>query len=131
MFKLLVDFNEVRDDRVRGLQRYAEGPRTLRQGDWVLVHDDGEEEAWGGVEAVEGDLVRVRVDWRTFGPAGRFHNLPNGTWVVRAAIISTGDDVVEGPLLPQSGRPRLLRVLGASDPDLVRDEDEHSAELPV
>jgi hypothetical protein len=121
MFTLLVDFNEIRDDRVRGLQRYATGPRALEPEDRVLVHDDGEEEAWGAVEAVEGGLVHVRVDWATFGPAGRFHYLPNGGWVAGSAKIVIGE----------RGEPNRLQVIDASDDALVPHVEEHSAKLPA
>jgi hypothetical protein len=92
-FKLLTDFNGIHDDRIEGLQRYSEGPRDLRVGDRVLVHDDGNEEALGLVEAVAGELVRVKLDWATFGPAGHLVFGPNGAWWVKTAVAKAGEPV--------------------------------------
>jgi hypothetical protein len=67
MFRLLADFNEIHEDRVRGLVETLEGPRSVTAGDRILVHDGGEE-ATGKVEQVENGLIYVLVDWSTFGP---------------------------------------------------------------
>jgi hypothetical protein len=118
-FRLLTDFNESSGDSVHGLQRYVDGPRELRVRDRVILHDDGEEEALGLVEAVDGELVRVAVDWATFGPAGRFRILPNGAWTAAPNTFVIGE----------VGAPALTRVFGVSNAVLVGDEDENSAEV--
>lgn len=119
MFRLLVDFNEVTPgDGVRGLQEYADAPRPLRPGDYILVHDDGEEEALGTVASVDDDVVDVAVEWATFGPAGRFQFASSGlAWTVTDTL----------PAL-EAGRPNPLRVIRAS---LTQDEDEHPVEIPA
>ncbi len=65
-FQLLVDFNDIRQGRVSGLQQFASGPRDLRAGDLVLLHDDGEHNVWGTVVSLQRDLVEVELDWRTW-----------------------------------------------------------------
>jgi hypothetical protein len=72
MFRLLADFNEVRDDRVRGLVESLVGTGSVVAGDRILVHDGGEEAA-GTVERIENGLIYVLVDWSTFGPTRRTH----------------------------------------------------------
>jgi hypothetical protein len=116
MFKLLVDFNEVHNDRVRGLQRSAEGRRALRAGDAVLVHDDGEEEALGLVESVDGNLVRVRVNWATFGPAGHLHLSPNGAWWIKTPAAREGE------------KHGIVADLRSSREGLIPDREAHSVE---
>ncbi|MEJ7891162.1 MAG: hypothetical protein WKF94_00790 [Solirubrobacteraceae bacterium] len=119
MFRLLVDFNAIEDDRVSGLQRYAEAPRSLTIGDRVLVHDDGSEEAWGIVDAVRDELVRVLVDWSTFGPPGRFHAMPGG-WLA-GATLATG-----GP-----AQPRVHHVVQVSSADLIWNGRDNSVKTPA
>jgi hypothetical protein len=80
VLKLLVDFNDVRDGLARGLMEDASGERPLRVGDHVLLHDAGEHEAWGDVRAVERELVRVSVDWATWGPPRPRETQPLGWW---------------------------------------------------
>lgn len=81
--RLLVDFNEIRDERVRGLQEYATGPREVREGDLVLLSDE-ENEALGRVEDVNArGLIRVLMDWATWGAAGRFQ-FASGVWRTHA-----------------------------------------------
>lgn len=105
MFRLLVDFNEVHDDCVRGLQEYAEGPRPLRKGDAVLVHDDGGEEALATVREAEGDLVTLAVNWSTFGAAGRqLQSQPTGVWVASHAVMQN------------IGGESLFKLIGQSGP---------------
>jgi hypothetical protein len=118
---LLVDFNEVHRDRVEGLQRYAEGPRALREGDTVLVHDDGSEEAIGRVDRVAGDLVRVAVTWGTFGAAGRFRYVKPGVWLSGDAVIAGHHDQPS----PQ------VRAVGRDGNSLVFDPSEHSVTEPA
>ncbi len=119
MLKLLVDFNEVHGDRVYGLQDYAEGERDLGLGDRVLLHDDGEEEAWGTVCAIDGNLIETDVDWPTFGPAGRFRHEISGAWWTMAGAMT----------LMQGGNP--AKVASQSTDDLLHDDQEHSAAAPV
>jgi hypothetical protein len=71
MFRLLVDFNEIQDGVVRGLPEDAEGLGDPSEGDRLLLHDDGEHEAFGTVERLENDLIYAKIDWSSFGPAGR------------------------------------------------------------
>jgi hypothetical protein len=79
MFKLRVDFNDVREGHVRGLVEDASGPRALRTGDRVLLHDD-EHEAWGTVSAVEGGLVRAAIDCASWGPPRHREVQPVAWW---------------------------------------------------
>jgi hypothetical protein len=72
MFRLLTDFNESRNDIVMGLIEDAEGPRALCVGDRVLLHDDGEHEAWGTVRRIHDGLVAAEVDWDTWADAGAY-----------------------------------------------------------
>jgi hypothetical protein len=60
--KALVDFNNIRGGCVKTLLRYVEGPRPINVGARVLAHDDGEEEESGSVEAIERELVTIRLD---------------------------------------------------------------------
>jgi hypothetical protein len=122
MFRLLVDFNEVRRDRVQGLQRYAEGSREIRVGDTVLVHDDGSEEALGRVELIAGELIRVAVEWSTFGPAGRFRYVKPGVWLAGPAEVVVG----------HKGQPKpQVHLIGTSNSDFLLDPDRHSVVEPV
>lgn len=83
MFKLLTDFNDVINDHVRGLIEDAEGPRAVLVGDRVLLHDDGEHEAWGTVTEVRDGLVRVRMEWETWADAGTYRpQRQDNLWVV-------------------------------------------------
>jgi len=120
MFLLQVDFNEIDNDRVVGLQRYAEGPRPLEQGDRVLAHDEGEHEALGIVETVVGDRVRLRLEWSTFGPAGRFRYVGSRAWLAGNVLVGA----------EQPGQPHA-RIVQAS-PSLVDVEsDANSVKLPA
>jgi hypothetical protein len=78
MFRLLTDFNDIREGTVTGLLEDVEGPHDLRVHDRVLLHDDGEHEAWGTVREVSNGLVRARIDWSTWGPAGRYQARTGG-----------------------------------------------------
>jgi hypothetical protein len=119
IFKLLVDFNEIHNDRVTSLRRYAEGSGAIRVGDRVLAHDDGQEEALGRVESIEGELVRVRLTWATFGPAGHLQLTPNGAWWVKTATATAGE----------GGQQSAVADLRPSKPELIRDRDAHTVEL--
>src|SRR5690242_17454159 len=91
MFWLLTDFNEIEDDRVYGLIENARGPRDIRAGDAVVVHDGGEH-AFGIVEAVQGGLVTVEVEWGTFGlPPARIEIVGGaGERIIAEGIAYTG-----------------------------------------
>lgn len=97
MFRLLTDFNDIHDSTVTGLLEDAEGPQSLRIHDRVLLHDDGEHEAWGTVREIDNGLVRARLDWRTWGPPGRYQARTGGFMVV-------GDFDLTGLCRPDRGR---------------------------
>ena len=82
MFRLMTDFNDVNDGMVTALLEDAEGPRALRVLDRVLLHDDGEHEVWGTVRQIGDGLVRARIDWSTWGPAGRYEARVGGFMIV-------------------------------------------------
>jgi hypothetical protein len=82
MFRLLTDFNDVRDGCVTGLLEDVQGPQALRVHDRVLLHDDGEHEAWGNVRELANGVVRARIDWSTWGPAGRYQGRAGAFMIV-------------------------------------------------
>lgn len=82
MFRLLTDFNDIREGNVTGLLEDAEGPQHLRVHDRVLLHDDGEHEAWGIVREIRNGLVHARIDWGTWGLAGRYQTRTGGFMIV-------------------------------------------------
>jgi hypothetical protein len=80
MLRMLVDFNDIRDDAVGGLPEDVEGSDELREGGWILLHDDGEHEALGRVTEAGNDLVRAQIDWSTWGGAGRYMTISISAW---------------------------------------------------
>ena len=74
MLRLLTDFNDIEDGTATGLAD------DLVEGDLVLLHDDGEHEAWGTVTSVISGVATAEIDWDTWGAAGRYHVLPRGAW---------------------------------------------------
>jgi len=89
MIRLLADFNDIHDDLVKALAADTDCHRPLAVDDVVLLEDDGEHEAWGTVvEVTERGLVSVRIDWDTWGAAGRYRTQategPTERWKVTA-----------------------------------------------
>lgn len=73
LLRLLTDFNDIEGSNVvTGLAQGPYAPRPPREGDRILLHDDGEHEALGVVTRVDGDLVSAAIDWSTWGDAGRY-----------------------------------------------------------
>ncbi len=68
MNRALTDFNDIDNGIVRFLSSDAD--TDVQEGDVVILHDDGEQEAMARIVAIEGRLVAARIDWDTFGPAG-------------------------------------------------------------
>lgn len=99
MFCLLTDLNDINAGIARGLVEDAEGSRAIRPGDRVLLHDDGEHEAWGIVTNVSGGLVYARIDWDTWGAPGRYEEQDRGTrWRLTAQfnLARIGDGTLGG-----------------------------------
>jgi hypothetical protein len=98
MHRLLVDFNDIDDEIVVGLDRDMTGPQSpsLQQGDRVRLHDDGEHEAWGVVVEVDGELISAEMDRSTWGPAGHIRviqMIPGNharAWIEAADLLESG-----------------------------------------
>lgn len=105
MLRLLVDFDRVRDGMVRGRLEDATGPRPLRVGDRVLLHDGGGHEAWGVVHALERDLAPVAIDWATWGPPRTREVQPLGWWTPPSRVhrAESPPRVIAGPRIPPRG----------------------------
>jgi 5,6,7,8-tetrahydromethanopterin hydro-lyase len=126
MFRLLVDFNEIHNDRVAGLQLYSEGPRRLRAGDRVLVHDGAGEEALGRVESVDDGLIEVLVDWATFGAAST--GAEYRTLSVGEALVGEGNEVAHVDALVGSKTGPVGTAFASA---LVKQRDGHTNLLAI
>jgi hypothetical protein len=82
MFRLLTDFNDINNGVVVGLPEDVEGPRALRIGDRVLLHDDGQHEAWGTVTRLLPGLVGLGVDLSTWADAGTYKTRERDGWFI-------------------------------------------------
>jgi hypothetical protein len=108
VFRLLTDFNDIDHDVVKGLIEDAEGPRALHVDDRVLLHDDGEHEAWGSVGVIADGLVSVLIDWDTWATAGTYRpQRRSGWWAVANFDLRPntvgGGGVRMGPRRPVAG----------------------------
>ena len=110
MFRLLTDFNNIQNGAVVGLPEDAEGPRPLRVGDRVLLHDGGEHEAWGKVTHVAAGLLGVKVDMTTWADAGTYRaSTRNGFLIVTNWSIPTTDAVKGWGSVAMPTRRSLVR----------------------
>jgi len=73
MPRVLTDFNDIdADGRVTVLLSHVEGSWNAQVESRVLLHDDGEHEAWATVLHIADNLITAGIDWSTWGPAGRY-----------------------------------------------------------
>lgn len=104
MLQLLTDFNDIDDNLARGLVEDAAGGDTgVQVGDRVLLHDDGEQEAWAVVRRIRNGVVAAEIDWSTWGPGGRNEEARSGGWRIvgtldlsRLRIRNVGGGAVAG-----------------------------------
>jgi hypothetical protein len=87
MIRLQVDFNSLDDEgRVLALKRLA--PRPPKVGMRAYLLDDEGNRCWGTIAAVQGGLIHVDADWRTWTTSRQRHIEPQG-WVQSSAIGSS------------------------------------------
>ena len=74
MIRLRTDFNDIdSDDTITALVRAAT-PRPPAVGDVVLLHDDGQHEAWGKVTSIDHGVIAAVLDWDTWADAGAYRD---------------------------------------------------------